>query len=119
VARGLHFVGTGGPQTGCRELRERTTSMAGQLIQDWTDQEVALQGGGSRSVKYRVFKSGDRSFLEVRNPDNTPVHRIELPQGIALDRRSFEVLLRYVLVDVVPRHGSNVSPLTSGTHALR
>jgi len=72
-----------------------------QLIQDWTDSEVTLKPGASREVRYKVFRAGERLFQEIRDPSNVPIHTLELPQGIALDRRSFEVLLRYVLVNVI------------------
>jgi len=75
--------------------------MSTQLIQDWTSSEVPLKYGTSRDVRYKVYKEGTRLFQEIRDVDDRPIHTLELPQGMALDKSSYEVLLRYVLVDVV------------------
>ncbi|MDH4108584.1 MAG: hypothetical protein OEW35_09715 [Gammaproteobacteria bacterium] len=72
-----------------------------QLIQDWTESKVELARGSSRQVRYKVYRNGSRTYQEIRAADDAPIHTLELPQGIALERRSFEVLLRYVMVDVV------------------
>ena len=72
-----------------------------QVIQDWTDSEVPLKYGEQRHVRYKVFKSGTRLYQEIRDIDDSPIHVLELPQGMALEKSSYEVLLRYVLVDVV------------------
>ena len=70
-------------------------------IQDWTTSEVPLKFGEHREVKYRVYRNGHRHFQEIRSPDGDEIHTLELPSGMKLDRASYEVLLRYVLVDVV------------------
>lgn len=75
--------------------------MTTQVIQDWTDSEVPLKFGDNRHVRYKVYKSGSRLFQEIRNLDDSPIHTLELPQGMVMERASFEVLLRYVLLDVV------------------
>ena len=75
--------------------------MSTHVIQDWTDSHVPMKYGASRDVRYKVYKEGTRLFQEIREIDNTPIHTLELPQGMALERNSYEVLLRYVLVDVV------------------
>ena len=72
-----------------------------QVIQDWTDSEVPLKFGAQRHVRYKVFRSGTRLYQEIRDIDDAPIHVLELPQGMALEKSSYEVLLRYVLVDVV------------------
>jgi hypothetical protein len=41
-------------------------------------------------------------YQEIRNLDDTPLHTLEIPDGMKLERSSYEVLLRYVLLDVVP-----------------
>lgn len=71
------------------------------VIQDWTDTLVPMKYGATRDVRYMVYKEGTRLFQEIREIDDTPIHTLELPQGMALERNSYEVLLRYVLVDVV------------------
>ncbi len=78
-----------------------TGTMNTQVIQDWTNSEVPMKYGMARDVRYKVYKEGTRLFQEIREVDNTPIHTLELPQGMALERNSYEVLLRYVLVDVV------------------
>ena len=75
--------------------------MANHVIQDWTSTEVPMKYGPARDVQYKVYKDGARLFQEIRDLDNAPIHTLELPQGMALERSSYEVLLRYVLVDVV------------------
>lgn len=75
--------------------------MSRQVIQDWVASEVVLSYGASRDVKYTIFKEGDKVFQEIAEFDGTPVHTLELPDGLALEKSSYEVMLRYVLADVV------------------
>jgi len=70
-------------------------------IQEWTPSKVPMKVGGFRNVQYRIYRDGGRHFQEICEPDGAPIHTLELPQGMKLDRGSYEVLLRYVLVDVV------------------
>ena len=70
-------------------------------IQDWTSTEVPMKLGDLRAVMYRVYRDGERHFQEICERDGSPIHTLELPDGMKLDRGSYEVLLRYVLVDVV------------------
>ena len=70
-------------------------------IQDWTASEVPMKLGDLRAVMYRVYRDGERHFQEICERDGSPIHTLELPEGMKLDRGSYEVLLRYVLVDVV------------------
>ena len=75
--------------------------MATQVIQDWTDSEVPMRLGENRHVRYKIYKAGSRLFQEIRNVDDSPIHTLELPQGMAMEKNSYEVLLRYVLLDVI------------------
>ncbi len=75
--------------------------MVRATISDWTDAKVQLKFDVYRDVKYLVYRDGKKHFLEVRDPDDEPVHTLELPDGMKLDRSSYQVLLRYVLLDVV------------------
>ena len=109
LARGLHFYtlrihvnrfawrdmnnGTG--------IEMEIETMSTHVIQDWTNTEVPMKCGPTRDVRYKVYKEGTRLFQEIRDFDDQPIHTLELPQGMALERSSYEVLLRYVLVDVV------------------
>jgi len=75
--------------------------MTSHVVQDWTDSRVPMKYGPARDVRYKVYKEGTRLYQEIRNIDDEPIHTLELPQGMALEKSSYEVLLRYVLVDVV------------------
>jgi hypothetical protein len=75
--------------------------MAETTLQSWTDSQVLLKFDRTRDVKYRVYMDGGKTFQEIRDADDTPIHTLELPDGMKLDRNSYEVLLRYVLLDVV------------------
>ena len=75
--------------------------MAQAMIQDWTESQVLLTYDKQREVKYRVFRDGDSMFQEICEIDDTPIHTLEIPDGMKLDRSSYEVLLRYVLLDVI------------------
>lgn len=69
-------------------------------IQDWTFSKVPTKAG-YREVQYRVYRDSNKHFQEIREANGSPIHTLELPEGMKLDRGSYEVLLRYVLVDVV------------------
>ena len=75
--------------------------MSRATIQDWTEAFVPLKFGDKRAVRYRVFREGDKHFQEIQDADQKPIHTLELPDGMKLDQTSYEVLLRYVLLDVV------------------
>ena len=76
--------------------------MAKATIQDWTDSVVLLKFDQHKDVKYQVYRDDeDKHYLEMRDPEDTHIHTLELPDGMKLDRTSYEVLLRYVLLDVV------------------
>jgi len=75
--------------------------MTRATIQDWTDTQVVLSAQEERGVKYQVYREGVKHFLDVRNEKDRPIHTLELPDGMKLDTSSYEVLLRYVLLDVV------------------
>jgi len=75
--------------------------MTRATIQNWTDTEVVLSGQKQCGVKYQVYREGDKNFLDMRSPNDRPIHTLELPDGMKLDKSSYEVLLRYVLLDVV------------------
>ena len=75
--------------------------MAQALIQDWTESQVLLRYDEQRDVKYRIYREGSSLYQEICEIDDTPIHTLEIPDGMKLDRSSYEVLLRYVLLDVV------------------
>ena len=74
--------------------------MAKEVIQDWTDSTVLLKYGEHRDVRYQVYRDGPRLLQEIRDPDDSPIHTLELPDGLAMEEQSYEVLLRYVLLGV-------------------
>lgn len=75
--------------------------MGNSTIQDWTDSQVLLKFDEHRDVKYRVYREEGRLFQEIRDYDDSPIHTLEIPDGMKLDKSSYEVLLRYVLLDVI------------------
>ena len=75
--------------------------MGNSTIQDWTDSQVLLKYDEQRDVKYRVYREQGRLFQEIRDEDDSPIHTLEIPEGMKLDKSSYEVLLRYVLLDVI------------------
>ena len=75
--------------------------MARATIQNWTDSIVLLKFDQHRDVKYQVYRDGEQHFLEMRDNKDTHIHTLELPDGMKLDRTSYEVLLRYVLLDLL------------------
>jgi hypothetical protein len=81
--------------------KEKESRMGRATIQNWTDTDVLLKFGVHREVKYQVYREDDTHFLDIRNTDESPIHTLELPEALKLDRTSYEVLLRYVLMDVV------------------
>jgi hypothetical protein len=52
-------------------------------------------------VKYRVYREGEALFQEIRGTDDSLIHTLEIPEGMKLEKSSYEVLLRYVLLDVI------------------
>jgi hypothetical protein len=82
-------------------MGNREKDMVKATIQDWTDSVVLLKYDQHKDVKYQVYRNEQRHFLELRDPEDTHIHTLELPEGMKLDRTSYEVLLRYVLLDVV------------------
>jgi hypothetical protein len=63
--------------------------MMESTIQDWTECQVLLK-----------YNHGTL-FQEICDIDGTPIHTLEIPAGMKMARSSYEVLLRYVLLDVV------------------
>ena len=70
-------------------------------ILDWTDARVQLKTDEYEDVRYQVYRCDNAYFLDIQDSANEPLHTLELPEGMKLDKSSYEVLLRYVLLDVV------------------
>lgn len=75
--------------------------MSAATVQDWTESQVLLTFDNHYEVKYRVYRDGDRHFQEIRELDGAPIHTLELPPGMKLEKSSYEVLLRFVLLEIV------------------
>ena len=75
--------------------------MSKEIIQDWTDSTVLLKFGQHRDVRYQVYRDGKKLLQEIRDQDDAPIHTLELPSGLLMEKQSYEVLLRYVLLDVL------------------
>jgi len=75
--------------------------MARSIIQDWTESQVLLKYDEYRDVKYRVYRDGGKLFQEICDMNSIPIHTLEIPDGMKLEKNSYEVLLRYVLLDVI------------------
>lgn len=70
------------------------------VIKNWTNSLVPNKTGDYRDVRYMVFRNGERLYQEIRDNDDKLIHTLELPPDVAIETGSFEVLLRYVLVEV-------------------
>ena len=77
--------------------------MATKVIQDWTDSRVLLKFSEHKDVRYKVYQDGAKLLQEIRDPDDSLIHTLELPSGLSMQKQSYEVLLRYVLLDVLRR----------------
>ncbi len=80
--------------------------MATKVIQDWTDSTVLLKFSEHKNVRYKVYQDGAKLLQEIRDLDDSLIHTLELPSGLSMQKQSYEVLLRYVLLDVL-RSDSN------------
>ena len=79
----------------------RGKTMETCVIQDWTDSQVAVKGAAPRDVRYRVYRQGEKLFQDIHSSNGERLHTLELPNGLALEKSSYEVLLRYALTDVI------------------
>lgn len=75
--------------------------MSKEIIQDWTHSTVLLKFGQHKDVRYQVYRDGKKLLQEIRDQDDEPIHTLELPSGLLMEKQSYEVLLRYVLLDVM------------------
>ena len=75
--------------------------MARATLHNWTEAKVQLKLDVHRDVKYQVYRDSGKAFLEMCDASDQHIHTLELPDGMKLDKSSYEVLLRYVLLDVV------------------
>ncbi len=71
------------------------------VIHDWTDSQVAVKGNAPRNVRYRVYREGAKLFQDIHSSNGERLYTLELPDGMVLEKSSYEVLLRYALTDVI------------------
>ncbi len=71
------------------------------VIQDWTESQVAVKGSAPRQVRYRVYRQAATHFQDIQNPNGERLHTLELPDGMVLEKSSYEVLLRCALADAI------------------
>ncbi len=72
--------------------------MQQDIIQDWTK-----PGTGADSLdgfEYRVIRVADHCQQQVRDDNGTVLGSIQLPDGVRMDKQSFEVMLRYALTQI-------------------
>ncbi len=77
--------------------------MGTEVIQDWTDSTVLLKFGRRREVRYKVYREGEKLLQEIRDVEDHPIHTLELPSRMLMEKQSYEVLLRYVLLGMMPQ----------------
>ena len=99
--------------TACKSLLQRPCysgaksgkmefGMSNVTLQDWTESSVTLKPERHCDVRYRVYREDGTHFLEIHElEDDSHIHTLELPNGMKLHQSSYEVLLRYVLLDIV------------------
>lgn len=66
--------------------------MEQHVIQDWTN--ITLD---DFDYQYRVTRDGSDYAQHVRRADGMEIGSFDLPEGVKLDRQSYEVLLRFAL----------------------
>ena len=71
------------------------------VIQNWTESRVPVKGNEPQDVRYRVYSQGEKLYQDIENLQGERLHTLELPDGLALETRSYEVLLRYALTDAI------------------
>lgn len=70
--------------------------MEHHVVQDWTEIRI----DDDTVYQYRVTKDGSDYNQQVRRPDGVEVGSFDLPEGVKMDRQSYEVLLRYALSQI-------------------
>ncbi len=62
--------------------------LATKVIQDWTDSTVLLKFGEHKDVRYKVYQDGAKVLQEIRDRDDFPIHTLELPPGLCMEKQS-------------------------------
>jgi len=69
------------------------------VIKNWTMSRVAVKGTEPQDVRYRIYSRGEKLYQDIQSLEGERLHTLELPDGMALETSSYEVLLRYALTD--------------------
>jgi len=93
--------------------------MATKVIQDWTDSTVLLKFGEHKDVRYKVYQDGAKVLQQIRDPDDFPIYTLELPPGLCMEKQSYEVLLRYVLLDLLGSDSGRKRGMNQLDHCLQ
>lgn len=68
-----------------------------RVLQDWTESEGRLDGASPVSVEYRIIRIDGALMQQIRDRGGRHLTTCELPEGLRMDRQSYEVMLQYAL----------------------
>ena len=69
------------------------------VIKNWTVSRVAVKGNAPQDVRYRIYSRGEKLYQDIQSLEGERLHTLELPDRMALETSSYEVLLRCALTD--------------------
>lgn len=68
-----------------------------EIVQDWVGSQLKGFANSEETIEYRIIRSSENFVQEVRSAEGRFIGAIELPDGIAMNKQSYEVMLRYAL----------------------
>ncbi|MEM7278354.1 MAG: hypothetical protein AAF385_09525 [Pseudomonadota bacterium] len=68
------------------------------VIQSWTG--APSLGSSAENIEYQVIKNGDKYQQQLRNTSGEMLGTFDLPEGVRMDKQSYEVLLAFALSQV-------------------
>ena len=71
-----------------------------EIIQDWTTGQTKHSTDPTIQIEYRIIRAQDGCIQEVRSAAGRFIGAIELPDGIAMNKQSYEVMLKYALASL-------------------
>lgn len=69
-----------------------------KVIQSWAN--APSLGSDAENIEYQVIKNGDKYQQQLRNTSGEMLGTFDLPEGVRMDRQSYEVLLAFALSQV-------------------
>ncbi len=72
--------------------------MTNQVVQDWS--KPTTLGSDGNDIEYRVVKIGAVYKQQLRKTDGEAMGSFDLPEGVRMDKQSYEVLLKFALSQV-------------------